>query len=97
MDSFVKLLKWLLISALVLGAIFLLVIFNFETLERAYERWTFEHDAVIEDVYVGMPKADILFKFGEPDKEWEDGDIRYDGDSTLPYKLFYFTDSKLTH
>ena len=96
MDTLVKLLKWLLISALVLGAIFLLVIFNFETLERAYKRWTFEHSSVVEDVYVGMSKADVLFKFGEPDKEWKDEAIRYDGDSTLPYKLFHFTDSKLT-
>jgi hypothetical protein len=97
MDTLVKLLKWLLISALVLGAIFLLVIFNFETLERAYERWTFEHDAVIEDVYVGMPKADILFKFGEPDKEWDDGDVAYGSTSTLPLRVFFLTDNKLTH
>ncbi len=96
MDTLVKLLKWLLISALVLGAIFLLVIFNFETLERAYERWTFEHDAVIEDVYVGMSKADILFKFGEPDKEWEDGVIGYSSTSTLPARMFLITDNKLT-
>ena len=96
MDSLVKLLKWLLISALVLGAIFLLVIFNFETLKRAYERWTFEHDAVIEDVYVGMSKADILFKFGEPDKEWDDGDVAYGSTSTLPLVVFFFADNKLT-
>lgn len=97
MDSFVKLLKWLLISALVLGAIFLLVIFNFETLERAYKRWTFEHSSVVEDVYVGMSKADVLFKFGEPDKEWEDGDFGYDGTSTLPARGFGFADNKLTN
>lgn len=96
MGSLVKLLKWLLIGALVLGAIFLLVIFNLQTLERAYERWTFEHDAVIEDVYVGMPKADILFKFGEPDEEWEDGDVGYDSTSTLPVRIFFVTDNKLT-
>ena len=96
MDSFVKHLKWLLISALVLGAIFLLVIFNLQTLERAYERWTFEHDVVIEDVYVGMSKADIRFKFGEPDKEWEDGDVGYIGTSTLPPRIFYSTDNKFT-
>ena len=97
MDSFVKLLKWLLISALVLGAIFLLVIFNLQTLERAYERWTFEHSSVVEDVYVGMSKADILFKFGEPDKEWDDGDVAYGSTSTLPLRVFFFTDNKLTY
>ena len=96
MDSFVKLLKWLLISALVLGAIFLLVIFNFETLERAYERWTFDHSSVVEDVYVGMPKADILFKFGEPDEE--SGEVvAYESTSTLPVRIFSVTDNKLTH
>ena len=94
MDSFVKLLKWLLISALVLGAIFLLVIFNLQTVERAYERWTFEHDAVIEDVYVGMSKADILFKFGEPDAESGEA-VVYDVTSTLPARGFLVTDNKL--
>jgi hypothetical protein len=96
MDSLVKLLKWLLISALVLGAIFLLVIFNLQTLERAYERWTFEHSSVVEDVYVGMPKADILFKFGEPAEESDEW-LGYDSTSTLPGRIFFVTDNKLKY
>lgn len=96
MDTLVKLLKWLLISALVLGAIFLLVIFNLQTLERAYERWTFEHSSVVEDVYVGMPKADILFKFGEPAEESDEW-LGYGSTSTLPGRIFFVTDNKLKY
>ena len=63
--------------------------------ERAHERGTFEHRSVVEDFYIGMPKADILFRFGEPDKKWENGNIGYDGTSTRPTVALAFIDNKL--
>jgi len=64
-----KFLKWLFIVALSLGALLVIAVLNADSLERAYDRWTFEHENPIPDVYIGMPKEDILFRYGEPLEE----------------------------
>ena len=74
MESLMKFLKWLLIVALSLGALLVIAVLNADSLGRAYDRWTFEHENPIPDVYIGMPKEDILFKYGEPFKEHSTAD-----------------------
>ena len=73
MDSLMKFLKWLLIVALSLGALLVIAVLNADSLGRAYDRWTFEHENPIPDVYIGMPKEDILFQYGEPTTQTNDG------------------------
>lgn len=68
MDSLMKFLKWLFIVALSLGALMVIAVLNADSLGRAYDRWTFEHENPIPDVYVGMSREDILFRYGEPEE-----------------------------
>jgi len=61
MNIAIRILKWLGIIAFTLGAMFLLIISNLDSLVRAYDKWTFEHQSVVvEGVYAGMSRSDIL-------------------------------------
>lgn len=95
MNAAIRMLKWLGIIAFALGAMFLLIISNLDSLVRAYDKWTFEHQSGgVEGVYVGMPKSDILFKFGEPYEEGDDC-LLYDSSQLSNTTAFCFDDDGL--
>ena len=48
----------------------MIIVLNADSLKRVYDRWTFKHENPIPDAYIGMSKEDILFKYGEPLKEY---------------------------
>lgn len=92
MDSLMKFLKWLLIVALSLGALLVIAVLNADSLERAYDRWTFEHENPIPDVYIGMPREDILFQYGEPENQPTKERLVYGGSDG---RGFYFENDEL--
>ena len=95
MNAAIRMLKWLGIIAFALGAIFLLIISNLDSLVRAYDKWTFEHQSVVvEGVYVGMSRSDILFKFGKPWKD-DESNLLYFNDSKEGATVFNFDDNRL--
>ena len=71
MNAAIRILKWLGIIAFALGVIFLLIIYNFDSLECAYDKWTFEHPSSFEGIKIGDSKKDVIFKRGKPVVESE--------------------------
>ena len=94
MDSLMKFLKWLLIVALSLGALLVVAVLNADSLGSAYDRWTFEHENPIPDVYIGMPREGILFQYGEPENQSTKERLVYGGSDG---RGFYFENDELVH
>jgi hypothetical protein len=90
MNIAIRILKWLGIIAFTLGAMFLLIIFNFDSLEHAYDKWTFEHPSSFEGIKIGDSKKDVIFKRGKPVVESE----RCNGKYCLVEPEFVYDENK---
>ncbi|MAI42926.1 MAG: hypothetical protein CMP95_10745 [Gammaproteobacteria bacterium] len=72
MITLTKFLRWPLIIAAVIT-----LIVNRDAVQNAYNKLNFSHEVIGEDLFVGMSKEDVLFRYGKPTSSSE-VELRYE-------------------